>query len=186
MESQTLWDVLGDTRGPNPRVTLTLQEPGFIYTSRHCYQPGTLSSHHPPHFPPGLVVLRKYPPVRCYFRLKQKSTWMAGGEQSGHCSPCGRVLRTGLKLESNKQRSKCHHVQMGYRVSGGINWAQRAARPEILPVPGSWEVWFPEKRPKVPPDLWPCDDWLTGKGSHLLVRGGEENLNTTPLKTCPI
>lgn len=70
---------------------------------------------------------------------------MAGGEQRGYCSPCGGVLRTGLKLESSKQKSKRQHVQMGYRVSGGINRAQRAARLGILPVPGSWEVWFPEQ-----------------------------------------
>lgn len=81
-----------------------------------------------------------------------------GGEQRGHCSPRGWVLRTGQKLESDKRRSKCHHVQMGYRVSSGINGAQRAARPGILPVPGSWEVWFPDERPKVPLNWWWRDD----------------------------
>lgn len=89
------------------------------------------------------------------------------GEQRGHCSACGRVLRTGLELESHKQGIKCHRVQMGYRVSSGINGAQRAAREVILPGPGSWEVWFPEQRPKVPPDLWWCDNGL-GEGATCL------------------
>lgn len=94
------------------------------------------------------------------------------GEQRGLCSPRGRVLRPGLKLESNKQRSKCHHVQMGYRVSGGINRAQRAARPGTPPVPGSWEVGFPEPRPKAPPDLGRCDKG-PGKEPPARERGRE-------------
>lgn len=37
----------------------------------------------------------------------------------------------------------------------------------ILPVPGSWEVWFPDERPKVPPDLWWHDDWVGEEATCL-------------------
>lgn len=56
---------------------------------------------------------------------------------------------------------------MGYRVSGGISGTQRAAGPGLLPVPGSWEAWFPEQRLRVPPDLrW--GDGGRGEGTTCL------------------
>lgn len=88
------------------------------------------------------------------------------------------MLRTGLQLKSNKQRSKCHHVQVGYWVSGRINGAESAARLSFLPVPRSWEVWFPEERHKVPPAPFVVAEWPTARGSHLLMRKTEEIPNS--------
>lgn len=183
MESQTLQDVLGDKPGPNRRVTPALEEQEFTYTSRRRYQLGTQSSHNPPHFPQGLLVLRKYPPGWCYFRLKQKSTWMARGEQRGHCSPPGRVLRTGLKLESNKQRSKCHHVKTGYRVSDGINWAQRVTWLGDFASP--WVMGSLVSRREAEGATWFVMAWrLAWRGSHLLERDERGTPSTTPGWLC--
>lgn len=104
------------------------------------------------------------------------------GEQRGHCSPCGRVLRTGLELESNKWRSRCHHVQMGYRVSGGINGAQRAARPGFCQSVGHGKFGFQGRGHEY---RLICGGIVTdAERKPPAVRDSEEDRNTSASRLC--
>lgn len=146
MESQTLQDVLGDKRDPNPGVTLALQEPQLPDTSPRPHPPGT---ERPPSGAfsagPGRAVLRKYPLARCYFS-ETKVDMNGGGNRGGIVLPgtgCSELAGPGIRRTEQWMPSRPKGLS-------GVRRDQlraEAARPGSLPGPGHGKFGFPRRGP---------------------------------------